>query len=182
MFNRWLKVLIIVAICTVAGHAQETWRGLSFGMSEAQVRGVYSGTLTKADGVGNIAFRLVNSNDKLFSYPLEVTLDFDVKGKLFYVDLSLPDDLYSSDPEATPKSFATVQFIDDNLVQKYGTPSTADGCLASIPEVNSKPAESVFTCNKVWRAQGQNVTLFWSLKNRRIHLLRLTYAPLQNDL
>jgi hypothetical protein len=62
--------------------AQETWQGLRFGMSRAEVEKTYEGKLQPEEQYKDGGFSLSDHNQKLFVMPAVATLFFDGTGKL----------------------------------------------------------------------------------------------------
>jgi hypothetical protein len=163
--------------------AQTTWKGLKFGMSEADLRKDYTGSVEKlpADADG---FILVDKNQKVDSWAAEANFLFDAHGKLSQIRLIMNDPFAAeSDSKAIALALAVTDVIPKRLVERYGVPTSRTGECALTAEdlVLSKPGK-IFTCDQLWRSDGQTIDMYWSVHNPNLKLLEITYKPLPADL
>ena len=89
-----IRLVFVSLIFTQLVAAQATWHGLRFGMTEAEVREQYQGTLQKVETEGLIFLR--DSNQKLASWPAVADLGFDGKAKLNRISVYTKDPFSSS--------------------------------------------------------------------------------------
>jgi hypothetical protein len=161
--------------------AQNTWRGLRFGTNEAEVRKAYQGTLKADQEKSNKYGRFILSDEDqtLASQPATADLFFDESGKLNEVELMLREPLGSG----TGESFAVIGFIDRELTEKYGKPTTQKGeCGLTIDDVVANRPQKIFVCEKMWRSEGQTIGLYWSIQDKRLKSCFLNYKPLPSDI
>jgi hypothetical protein len=170
-------------IVVQAVSAQTTWNGLRFGASEADVRKEYQGVLQKKpteDG----RFILLDENQKLANQRAMAALHFDKSGKLNLIEVFLKDPFAAeSGASATGSSFSIISVVGDHLAEKYGKPITEEGkCQLTIRDVVYNPPQEIFLCDKMWKSEGQTISLFWSIENQRLSFYGLTYKPLPSDI
>ncbi len=132
-----LKIILLILTASATAAAQTTWKGLKFGMSEAELRKEYQGSLEKKL-VQNGEYELFDKDQKLLKWPAT----------------------------AGP----------------YGKWISEDGeCQLTIHDVVYNPRK-IFTCKKLWKSDGQTISMYWSVENQRLSFFALTYKPLPSDL
>jgi hypothetical protein len=176
------KTTLLILTASAIAAAQTTWKGLKFGMSEADVRKEYQGSLEKKL-VENGAYELFDRDQKLLKWPATAGLYFEKSGKLSLIEVFMNDPFAAeSGTLATGSSFAVMSVVTDGLVEKYGKWISEDGeCQLTIHHVVYNPRK-IFTCKKLWKSDGQTISMYWSVENQRLSFLALTYKPLPSDL
>jgi hypothetical protein len=178
-----LKIaLMMILTAAQIASAQTTWKGLRFGMSEAEVRKQYPAVFEKKP-IQNDEFALVARDQKLVGEPASAELFFDKDGKLDQISLDiepLADDIEAT--KAAGSSLAIIQMVNKQLVEKYGQATSTHGkCDLAAEDLISK-AVPIFTCDSLWKSEGQTVNLLWVVKKMRISMLGLVYKPLASDI
>jgi hypothetical protein len=187
-----LKYIAILSAFTLAALAQQptkqitTWKGLQFGMTETEIQKAYPHPLKKeirecracADHKETI---LITDEFELYGEPLfaraVARLDLNDNGQLREVNLWVRD--ASGEPGDT--NGVVIAFtITEDLKDKYGEPVSkkGDGCSqheAALAETITGKAY----CSSRWRSEGQNIDLWWGVKNERLedgHII-ISYTP-----
>lgn len=176
-------IVVLAWIFLEAASAQTTWKGLRFGTSEPDVRKEYQGTLQKKlTDDGQLA--LWDEDQKLLDQRATAGLHFDKSGKLAFIEVFLKNPFVSAPgTSAIGKSLAIITVLGENLAEKYGKPITEEGeCRVTAGEVVSSAPETIFTCKKMWKSEGQTINLFWSIDNQRLSYYGLLYKPLPSDI
>jgi hypothetical protein len=78
-------------------------------------------------------------------------------------------------------SLATVGFLTDKLVEKYGASVSQEGHCDLTADDLVAPSK-MFTCTRLWKSDGQTITWYWAVKNKLISLCALVYRPLASDI
>jgi hypothetical protein len=179
MFRASLLAIIIVE----AAVGQATWKGLRFGATEAEVRKEYQGVLQPKQ-TDDHQLILMDNDQKLGNQRATANLYFDKSIKLSLIEVFMKDPTTgeADSMKAAGLSFALITVLGDSLSEKYGKPITEEGeCRLTLPDVSANPAK-IFTCNKTWKAEGQTVALYWSVRDQRLTFYGLTYKPLPSDI
>jgi hypothetical protein len=175
-----IALLVLVVANVVVAPAQNTWKELRFGMTTDEVRKQYAAPLQQRAGADN-AIILGDPHQTLGGVPATADFYFDKVGKLNLIELVVKDP-YATQPNTLGNSFAVIEIVTGKLVEKYGTPTSAEGeCGTSISDVVYDEGKSIFTCNKLWKADGETVTLYWSVSMKRLGFLSIDYKPLPSD-
>lgn len=177
-----------IASIALAAHgavlAQTTWRGLRFGMSEADVRKAYGGTLRKEVSEAQETV-LVDDNRELLGAALSVRAKVDLSlgkaGKLEVINITA-ENPFSEQRDATSasgSSLAAITELTTRLEDKYGKPITEEGQCKLTAEmlIGRKP----LLCKAMWKSEGQNIKMFWSVFDGRLKDFVLSYKPLPQD-
>ena len=183
MKSAFLILLIVLAVDGVS-FAQTTWKGLRFGMSEAEVRKTYTGALSK-EVTENQETVLVDDSVELLGAALSVRarvrLSLGKVGKLEEISIIAKDPFSNEkdDVSAGGASKAAIEEITSRLIDKYGKPLTEEGqCGLTTEQILShKPV----LCNDMWKSEGQNIKMFWSVFDGRLRDLILSYQPVPTD-
>jgi hypothetical protein len=178
-----LKIaLMMILTAAQIASAQTTWKGLRFGMSEAEVRKQYPASFVKKP-IQNDEFELVDRDQKLVGQSASAELFFDKAGKLEQISLDmepLADDIEAT--KAAGSSLAVIQMLNKQLVEKYGQATSANGkCDLAAEDLLSKSVP-IFTCESLWKSAGETINLIWVVKKMRISTLGLVYKPLASDI
>jgi hypothetical protein len=182
-----LKIaLFIVVVAQVASAQTTTWKGLRFGMKEADVRKEYPASFEKKL-IEQGEFALLDRNQTLAGSKATEELYFDKSGKLEQIDLSLPDDPFAadSDTSAAGSSLAVVSMVSQKLVEKYGVAIAQEGrCEVPSMEKALLPSSKVkiFVCKSLWKADGQTINMYCTIRNQRLSSLALVYKPIESDI
>lgn len=175
-------------LLSIALSAQETWKGLRFGMTEAEARTSYQGTLQiepdpKFEVAGHVA--LSGRDQTLVEMPALAVLSFDASKKLDSISLYVQSPFADkTGNDAVGSSLAAINHLNEGLVEKYGKPSADRGnCeLTARMIVYERNPSGIWTCNRMWRSDGQNINLLWVYEGGRLSWVRLSYKPLPKDL
>jgi hypothetical protein len=153
-------LLLAMTFATLSAQNTPTWGGLSFGMTETQVRAILGSTMLKA-GPGPDE-QPADESSPLFiggkvrvndikGFEGDASLDFDkTSKKLSLVTLFLKPLKDSSDEN---KSLAYKRLRED-LLKKYGSPVERAGC--SEEEITDPRTLSV-ECHLIFRSKGQTI-------------------------
>jgi len=179
-----LCILLVVLVADGASFAQSTWKGLRFGMSEAEVRTTYTGVLRK-EVTENQETVLVDDSYELLgpalSVPAKVELSLGKTGKLEVINITAKNPFANEKDEASASgsTLAAVNEVTQRLTDKYGKPLTEEGQCELTAEMllDRKP---VF-CNDTWKFEGQNIKMFWSVFDGRLSDFILSYQPVPTD-
>jgi hypothetical protein len=165
-----LKIALLILMAAEVASAQTTWKGLKFGMSEADVRATYTASFEKKP-LDTGGFALIDRGQELAGSKATAQLDFDKNGKLEQIDLTME----------AGSSLATVGFLTDKLVEKYGASVSQEGHCDLTADDLVAPSK-MFTCTRLWKSDGQTITWYWAVKNKLISLCALVYRPLASDI
>jgi len=153
-------------------------------MSEAEVRKAYAGMLHKEVG-GTQETVLVDDSLELLGAALSVRaraeLSLGKVGKLEVINIIAKNpfaDERNSD-SASGSSLAAIAELTDRLTDKYGKPITEEGQCKPTAEmlISHQP----LLCNKMWKSEGQNIKMFWSVFHARLRDFVLSYKPVPPD-
>jgi hypothetical protein len=180
------RFAFLLLLISALASAQTTWRGLRFGTDEAEVRKVYQGTLQNDQELLTKYGRIVltDRDQKLADQRATAHLYFNKSGGLDEVELMLQEP-FATEPanSAIPKSFAFITILDQELAEKYGKPTTREGeCGLTIGDVVENRPQKIFLCNKMWKSEGQTISLHWSVQNQRLLSYFLNYKPLPKEI
>lgn len=177
-----LKIILLIFTAAEIAAAETNWKGLRFGMSDADVRKVYPASFEKKP-TENGAYELLDHDQKLSKWPATAGLYFDNTGKLSLIELFMEDPFANSGSSATGSSFAVMSVLTDSLVEKYGKSISQKGeCELTIHDVVYSQPEKLFTCEKLWKSAGQTISMYWSVRNQCLSFFALTYKPLPSDI
>ena len=172
----------MILIAAHMASAQTTWKGLRFGMSEAEARKQYPAQLEKKS-IENGEFELVDRNQKLIDKPASAKLFFDKSGKLDQISLEMEPFAVDVDAsKAAGSSLAVIEILNKQLVEKYGQATSKEGKCDVIAEDFLSESQPTFTCDSLWKSAGETVNLIWVVKKMRISDLGLVYKPLASDI
>ena len=178
------KVLALLLLLNLSAFTQTTWRGLHFGMSEPQARKVYEGTLRQAypaDVSG--AFTLIDDNQKLEGMPARASLHFNGAKTLRGISLVVKDPFANeTEISAAGSSLATIDVLNDDLIEKYEKPTIKEGECALTARMISLNQRSPFSCKMMWKSEGQIIKLDWYFHDGRLSALFLTYTLPPKDI
>jgi len=189
-----LKSLATLALCAVFAPAQTTWGGLKFGMSQAEVRKQYNKPLNEADSERGPALNdtIVNWNwypeatsarlKATFSPSAKVTFIFDnVSNRLRQIELVVQKPY---DGDSYTRTWLFIDQMTDGLTAKYGLPVIVrgDGCEHSGEDHVFKTPKPNLTCKRMWRGDGQSITMTWFTDKGSLSLLVLEYAAFAPEL
>jgi hypothetical protein len=182
--KRTFHILLIVLAVEGVSFAQSTWKGLRFGMSEAEARKTYGGTLRKEVTEGQETVLVDDSVELLgaaLSVRAEVRLSLGKAGKLEVINIIAKNPFANEKDQssASGSSLAAVTELTSRLTDKYGKPVTEDGDCRLTAEMllSRKPA----LCNDMWKSEGQNIKMFWSVFDGRLRDFLLSYKPVPAD-
>ena len=153
-------------------------------MSEGEVREVYGETLRKEVNKAQETV-LVDDNHELLGAALSVRAKVDLSlgkaGKLEVINI-VAENPFSNEKTATGasgSSLAAVTELTDRLTDKYGKPTTEEGpCKLTVEMlISNRP----LLCKAMWRSEGQNVKMFWSVFDGRLKDFVLSYKPVPSD-
>jgi hypothetical protein len=175
-------VIHMILFCLLSSSyalAQTTWKGLRFGMSETEFKQAYSGNLREVPA-GEKVFEL-NDDDVQLIPDVSFQAKFWFISGLYRIYLEMKEDPFAGNPNATAKSVASMNFLNEQLQLKYGSPIVERGeCRITSTMLVINP-NFAGMCNKSWRAEGQVIELYWSMLNGRLKSCHLEYSPLSND-
>lgn len=182
--EKTFHILLIVLAVEGALLAQSTWKGLRFGMSEAEVRKTYGGTLRK-EVTERQETVLVDDSVELLGAALSVRAKVDLSlskaGKLEVINIIAEKPFANEKDEtsASGSSLAAIEELTRRLVDKYGKPLTEEGQCRLTAEMllSRKPV----LCNDMWKSEGQNIKMFWSVFDGRLRDFVLSYKPVPTD-
>jgi hypothetical protein len=164
--------------------AQSTWKGLRFGMSEVEIRKTYGAALRREVN-GKQEAVLVDDSVELLGATLSVRARVELflgkAGKLEVINIiaKSPFADEKNETNAGGSSLAAIEELTRRLVSKYGKPLTEEGQCGLTAEMllSRKPA----LCNDMWKSEGENITMFWSVFDRRLKDFVLSYKPVPTD-
>jgi hypothetical protein len=164
--------------------AQSTWKGLRFGMSEAEVRKTYGGTSRK-EVTGRQETVLVDESVELLGAALSVRAKVDLSlgqaGKLEVINIIAENPFANEKDEtnASGSSLGAIEELTRRLIDKYGKPLTEEGQCKLTAEMllSRKPV----LCNDMWKSEGQNIKMSWSVFDGRLRNFVLSYQPVPTD-
>ena len=174
-------ILLIVLAAEGVSFAQATWKGLRFGMSEADVRKEYPASFEKKP-IENGEFALLDRDQKLAGWQATAELYFDKSGKLEQIDLSTkhPPTDEPNTSSGAGSSLAVISVVTDKLVEKYGPSISQDGtCEVTATDFLTR---KMFTCERLWKSEGETIQMYFTVKDELISSLALVYKPLANDI
>src|ERR1035438_5325956 len=182
--KKTFHILLIVLAVEGASLAQSTWKGLRFGMSEAEVRKTYGGTLRK-EVTERQETVLVDDSVELLGAALSVRAMVDLSlgkaGKLEVINIIAEKPFANEKDEtsASGSSLAAIEELTRRLIDKYGKPLTEEGQCRLTAEMllSRKPV----LCNDMWKSEGQNIKMFWSVFDGRLRAFVLSYKPVPTD-
>jgi hypothetical protein len=177
-------ILFVGLVVDGVSFAQSTWKGLRFGMSEAEVRKSYTGALRKEVTEGHETVLIDDSVELLgaaLSVRAKVELSLGKANKLEVINITAKDP-FADDKDQTSASGSTeaaIEEITSKLVDKYGKPLTEDDqCnLTTRMLLTHKP----ILCNAMWKSGGQNIKLSWSAFDGRLKDFIISYQPEPTD-
>jgi len=180
-YIRVIAVLFVLMIGQVS-FAQTTWKGLRFGMSEADLRKEYTASLEK-NLTENGEFKLTDKNQELYGSRATAEFYFDKDGKLSMIELFMKDP-FAGMSTATGASLALVSDFPKRLVEKYGVPVSQEGdCEDWTAEIAVTSYQGkIFSCDKRWRSDGQTIKMYWAVHNPTISFFSISYEPLPSDI
>lgn len=178
------RIVLIVLAAGQVMFAQSTWKGLRFGMSEVDVRKTYGGTLHKEVTKAQETVLVEDSVELLgaaLSVRAQVRLSLGKGDKLEVINI-VAENPFANDKDETNASGSSLGAIDEltrRLVDKYGKPLTEEGQCKLTAEMllSRKPV----LCNDMWKSEGQNIKMFWSVFNGRLRNFVLSYQPVPTD-
>jgi hypothetical protein len=181
--NRMSKTILLILMAAQVASAQTTWKGLRFGMSEADVRKEYSASLEK-ETTEDGEFQLSDANQELFGSRAMALFFFDRNGKLSQIELFMKDPFADkAGTGATGSSLALISEMPKKLIEKYGVSVSQKGeCDLAAEDIFENPPTKIFTCDKLWRSDGQTIDMYWSVGNQRVAFFAITYKPLPSDI
>jgi hypothetical protein len=180
--------LIIGPLLSVGLCGQETWKGLHFGMTETEARASYQGTLQiEPDPKFEVAdhFALSGHDQTLVEMPALAVLSFNSSKKLDSISLFVQSHFAAqTGNDAIGSSLAAIDRLNKGLVEKYGKPVADQGrCdLSARMIVYERNPSGIWTCDRMWRSDGQNINLLWVYEGGRLSWVRVRYKPLPKDL
>ena len=191
MFRPLIPLLVASSLTAIA---QTTWRDLRFGMTEEEVRKVYDGTVRKLseEEVSNVYTErfqeeaksediLEDVGQKLEGLPTRARLVFDKKSNtLRRIDLTAnkPFEGRPDGSEVTGASLAAIEMLNRDLSEKYGRAVTEAGACNATRVVSALS----FSCKKMWKSEGETITMQWFFFYKRLDSVFLVYKPLPKDI
>jgi hypothetical protein len=111
----------------------------------------------------------------------KVDLSLGKAGKLEVINI-IAENPFANEKTATGaggSSLAAVTELTNRLTDKYGKPTTEEGPCKLTAEmlISNKP----LLCKTVWRSEGQNIKMFWSVFDGRLRDFVLSYKPVPSD-
>lgn len=179
------KIFLIAFAVHGVLFAQTTWKGLRFGMSEAEVRKAYGGELHKE--VSESQNVILVDNLELLRAPLKMRAKVELslgKGDKLEVINIIAKDAFADEKSETNAKGATLAAVNElttRLTDKYGNPTTEEGKCKPTAEM-LLDNQNLLSCSKMWRSEGQNVKMFWSIRNGRLSAFILAYKPFPADI
>jgi hypothetical protein len=177
-------ILLIMLAAEGVSFAQSTWKGLRFGMSEAVVRKTYTGALRKEVTENQVTVLVDDSVELLgaaLSVRASVRLSLGRAGKLEEINIIAKEPFSNEkdDVSAGGASKAAIEEITSRLIDKYGKPLTEEAqCSLTTEQILShKPV----LCNEMWKSEGQNIKMYWSVFDGRLKALIVSYEPVPTD-
>lgn len=176
--------LIALVVFAAHGTAQITWKGLRFGMSEAEVRKTYGKELQR-EVTDQRETVLVDDALELLGAPLNIRARAEMSlgkgGKLEVINL-ITKDPFSNEKDRTSasgSSLAAIREFMTRLTDKYGQPIVEEGQCKLTAEMlmSDKPV----LCNRTWKSEGQNVKMFWSIFDGRLRDFIVAYKPIGSE-
>jgi hypothetical protein len=178
------RIASIALAVNGAVFAQTTWQGLRFGMSGAEVRKVYGGVLRVEVSKAQETV-LVDDSRELLGAALSVRAKVDLflgkADKLEAINIIVKNP-FADEKDATGASGSTLAALaelTDRLTDKYGQPTTEKGQCNLTAEMLA--THKTLSCDKMWRSDGQNVKMFWSVFDGRLRDFGLSYKPFPAD-
>ncbi len=186
-----LKSIAVLGLCAVSTPAQTTWGGFKFGMSEAEVRNQYKKPLKESedergpalnDTIANWNWNPDAASVRLkmtFSPPAKIVFLFDsVSNKLRRVELTVQKPYEEEDNSSDARTWLFIDQMTESLTAKYGPPVIirGDGCERHAENLPTGIPHNL-TCKRMWRGDGQSITMQWFTDARRgsLSLLVLDY-------
>lgn len=179
------QTILLVLVVQGFLYGQSTWKGLRFGMSEAEVRATYGKALqrevneTQETVLVDDAFELLPAP---LSVPASVRLSLGKSGKLEVINIIAKESPFANEKDEASASGSTSAVIDEmtsRLVDRYGKPLTEEGECKLTAEMlmNHTPV----VCHAVWRSEGQKIEVAWSVFDGRLKNFVLSYQPVPTD-
>jgi hypothetical protein len=182
--KRVFLILLIVLAAEGVSFAQSTWKGLRFGMSETEVRKTYTGALRKEVTQLQETVLVDDSVELLgtaLSVRASVRLSLGKAGKLEVINIIAKNPFATEKDEASASgsSLAAIKELTSRLIDKYGKPLTEEGqCDLTVDMLlTGKPV----LCNDMWKSEGQNIKMYWSVFGGRLRDFILSYEPVPTD-
>jgi hypothetical protein len=175
--KRVFLILLIVLAAEGVSFAQSTWKGLRFGMSETEVRKTYTGALRKEVTQLQETVLVDDSVELLgtaLSVRASVRLSLGKAGKLEVINIIAKNPFATEKDEASASgsSLAAIKELTSRLIDKYGKCDlTVDMLLTGKPVL----------CNDMWKSEGQNIKMYWSVFDGRLRDFILSYEPVPTD-
>jgi hypothetical protein len=183
MKSAFLILLIVLAVDGVS-FAQSTWKGLRFGMSEAEVRKTYTGALHIVVNENQETVLVDDSVELLgaaLSVRASVRLSLGKAGKLEVINI-IAENPFATEKDETSaigSSSAAISELTNRLIDKYGKPLTQEGsCNLTVDMLLTR---KMFLCNDMWKSNGQNIKMHWFVRNGRLSNFFLSYQPEPTD-
>jgi len=183
--KKTLQTILLVLAVQGFLYGQSTWKGLRFGMSEADVRAAYGKPLQKEVNETQETV-LVDDTFELLpppvSVPATVRLSLGKSGKLEVINIIAKESPFANEKDeasASGSTLAVVEQVTSSLVEHYGKALTEEGECKLTAEMlmNHTPV----VCNAVWRSEGQKIEMAWSVFDGRLKNFILSYQPLPTD-
>jgi hypothetical protein len=157
-------------------------------MTEAEARASYQGTLQiepdpKFAVAGHTA--LSGHDQTLVEMAALAVLSFNSSKKLDSISLYVPSPFADkTGNDAVGSSLAAINHLNEGLIEKYGKPVADRGSceLTARMIVYERNPSGIWTCDRMWRSDGQNINLLWVYEGGRLSWVRLSYKPLPKDL
>jgi hypothetical protein len=183
--KKTFQTILLVLVVQGFLYGQSTWKGLRFGMSEAEVRATYGKALqrevneTQETVLVDDAFELLPAP---LSVPASVRLSLGKSGKLEVINIIAKESPFANEKDEASASGSTSAVIDEmtsRLVDRYGKPLTEEGECKLTAEMlmNHTPV----VCHAVWRSEGQKIEVAWSVFDGRLKNFVLSYQPVPTD-
>ncbi|MGA2038471.1 MAG: hypothetical protein ABSH42_04275 [Bryobacteraceae bacterium] len=192
--SRWIKLVGMVLAVSAVGFGQ-TWQGLGFGWPLRQVQEALSKKgfhLVRLDGAA-AHFRLGPGHQEwdvqpVFDLqlpsilpPLHFVPDlvFTSTDKLERITLRLAAEKHAAEGMDTALLAALAAApIQRELSIKYGAPVSMAGACGPVSTSNPADGSGKVSCDAVWRAEGQGVSLEWEyFPGSKKFFLSISYSP-----
>ncbi len=184
MKKTFQTILLVLAVQGFV-YGQSTWKGLRFGMSEAEVRATYGKALQKQVNETQETVLVDDSFELLpapVSVPATVRLSLGKSGKLEVINIIAKESPFANEKDeasASGSTLAVVEEVTRGLVEHYGKPLTEEGKCNLTAEMllNHEPV----VCDAMWRSEGQKIEMVWSAFDGRLKNFILSYQPVPTD-
>ena len=161
------KLLLFASVAAGLLHAQQTWNGFRFGMSDAEVQKMYEGTLRvvkQDDGQTALVDSAMRWRRRGINIDLVASVSFGLDGsqKLERTSIVVKEPLErDGKSDASGDTLAVLGLLAKTLPEQYGAAVSSKGeCdLDLMPKMMVYDPGKPLSCEKMWRSEGQTIRM-----------------------